>query len=337
MKYTVILSVLIISMVIESWGQASIPPPPGATEQYQKTTAKAWSLWNEGEREEALGVFEKAFVLKEEHVPLADRYNVACMYALTADSQKAFEQLFYIGKVMHWSDVDHLENDSDLNSLHQDTRWSELVALIVNNKLQEEASLDPALVKVLNEIYQEDQKMRQGLMDYEKKYGRGSEEMDAYWAQLLKKDSLNLIKVSSILDREGWPSKDKIGKRGVSTIFLVLQHADATTQSKYKNLVIQAFERGDLQGYQYAMFMDRLTLREGGYQVYGTQLAIDDKSKDPYVLPIQDVDQVDYLRSEIGLNSMQENLNRWSLIWDVEKYKEELPSIIKRMEEKSQK
>ena len=146
-----------------------------------------------------------------------------------------------------------------------------------------------------------------------------------------------MIKVSSILEREGWPSKAKIGKRGVSTIFLVLQHADQQTQSKYKNMVVEAFERGDLAGYQYAMFMDRLTLRESGYQVYGTQLAIDDKSKNPYVLPIQDVDQVDYLRSEIGLNSMQENLNRWSLIWDVEKYKEELPSIVKRMEEKSNK
>lgn len=85
------------------------------------------------------------------------------------------------------------------------------------------------------------------------------------------------------------------------------------------------------------MFYDRLLLRRGELQVYGTQLAIDDKSKDPYVLPLKDPKNVDKRRAEVGLNSMQENLNRWSLKWDVDAYIESLPQIIARVKEKESK
>ncbi len=81
------------------------------------------------------------------------------------------------------------------------------------------------------------------------------------------------------------------------------------------------------------MFYDRLLLRRGQRQIYGTQLARSSKSNKPYVLPLEDPLNVDKRRLEMGLNSMQENLNRWNLIWDAKAYLQELPQIEARERE----
>lgn len=161
----------------------------------------------------------------------------------------------------------------------------------------------------------------------EEQYGRESKEMDALWQDILKRDSINLIKVNKILEEKGWPDKKLIGERGTSTLFLVIQHADQNTQEKYMPLIQKAMEEGNLPKRQYAMFYDRLLLRQGKRQIYGTQLAMSKESKDPYVLPLEDPQNVDSRRAQMGLNSMQENLNRWNITWDIEAYLKALPAI----------
>jgi hypothetical protein len=42
---------------------------------------------------------------------------------------------------------------------------------------------------------------------------------------------------------------------------------------------------------------------------------------------LRDPENVDKRRLEMGLNSMQENLNRWNLTWDVEAYIKNLSAI----------
>ncbi len=47
---------------------------------------------------------------------------------------------------------------------------------------------------------------------------------------MLKKDSLNLQKISQILDKYGWVGAEKVGEKANQTLFLVIQHADLKTQ-----------------------------------------------------------------------------------------------------------
>lgn len=159
-----------------------------------------------------------------------------------------------------------------------------------------------------------------------KKIGRNSKEMDLFWQSILQKDSINLVKVLTILEERGWPKKT-IGKRGTSAVFLVLQHANLEIQEKYLIFINQAVANNDLPKRQYAMFYDRLLLRRGQRQICGTQLARSSKSNKPYVLPLEDPINIDKRRLEMGLNSMQENLNRWNLIWDAKSYLKELSQI----------
>lgn len=320
MKRTSLITLTLIFFSI----MASVAQKPSP--KYSELINQGWKLCLNKDFAGSAKRYEQAFTLNEK-VPLTDRYNASCIYALAGNKDAAFKHLFITANSLKWDDYNHLINDSDLKSLHSDKRWEKLKALVKQNKEQIEAHFDKGLVAELDEIYFDDQNTRNQIRTMEEKYGRGSKEMDAFWQTILKKDSINLIKVSKILDEQGWPDKTLIGERGTSTLFLVIQHANQESQEKYLDMIEKAVKNDNLPKRQYAMFYDRLILRRGERQLYGTQLATNDESKSPYVLPLRDPKNVDKRRLEMGLNSMQENMSRWNLIWDVEAYIKNLPAI----------
>lgn len=76
----------------------------------------------------------EAFELME-HGDRGDRYNAACSFALAEDIESAFSQLFIIAKTPYsYNNHDWITKDSDLNSLHKDQRWNELISMIKINQ-----------------------------------------------------------------------------------------------------------------------------------------------------------------------------------------------------------
>ncbi len=296
------------------------------TKSYSELIRTGWKLCLDKDFTAAAKIYEQAFKTNPK-APLNDRYNAACINSLASNSDGAYTHLFVAANDLKWYDINHLKNDEDLINIRKDKRWNQLLIAMQKNKSNIEKHFDKKLVAVLDKIYFDDQSTRSQIRPKEEKYGRDSKEMRAFWQTILKNDSINLIKVSKILDSQGWPSKKKIGTRGTSTLFLVIQHADLKTQVKYLGMITKAVKSNNLPKRQYAMFFDRLTLRQGKRQVYGTQLASNKESKGPYVLPLEDAKNVDKRRAEMGLNSMQENLNRWNLTWDVTAYLKALPQI----------
>jgi hypothetical protein len=293
---------------------------------YSELIREGWKLCLEKKFKQSATLYEKAFKINP-NAPLNDRYNAACINSLAKNINAAYKHLFIAVNQLKWYDINHLKNDSDLLNIKNDKRWELLVLKMKKTKYEIEKHFDKKLVKILDKIYFDDQHTRSQIRSKEEKYGRDSKEMKAFWQTILKKDSINLIKVSNILDTQGWPSKKKIGKRGTSTLFLVIQHSNLKTQQKYLPMITKAMNRNDLPKRQYAMFYDRLLLGQGKRQIYGTQLAMSKESKKPYVLPLGDAKNVDERRAKMGLNSMQENLNRWDLTWDIEAYLKILPKI----------
>jgi len=294
------------------------------TSEYSKFIAEGWQLYLDKNFEASAKLYEEAFKIRTD-VPLNDRYNASCIYALADNKDMAFYHLFSIVNDFKWTNHEELMSNTDLLSLHSDARWQELSNLVIKNETEKD--YDKELITILDQIYFDDQSTRNQIRSTEDKYGRQSKEIDALWEDIMKRDSLNLIKVSTILDEKGWPDKKLIGERGTSTLFLVIQHANQDTQEKYLPLITKAMEEHHLPRRQYAMFYDRLLLRRGKRQIYGTQLAMSKESKLPYVLPLKDPKNVDVRRAQMGLNSMQENLNRWNITWNVEEYLKSLPSI----------
>lgn len=256
-----------------------------------------------------------------------DRYNAACSWALAMVPDSAFFQLDRIATKSDYSDYGHVTTDTDLNSLHNDNRWKPLLEKIKQNKEKEEANLNKPLVATLDSIYVEDQKYRQQIGGIEKKYGWESKEMKDHWKIISGKDSINLIKVKSILDKYGWLGEDVIGGQGNSTLFLVIQHSDQATQEKYLPMMREAVKNGNAEGSSLALLEDRVALGQGKRQIYGSQIGRNPETQLYYVSPLEDPDNVYKRRAEVGLQLLADYVNHWHIKWDVEQYKKDLPKL----------
>lgn len=114
----------------------------------------------------------------------------------------------------------------------------------------------------------------------------------------------------------------------------MIQHADLEIQQQYLPMMREAAEKGDANGADLALLEDRVALRMGKKQIYGTQIGRDLETGEFYLMPLDDPDNVDERRAAVGLGKLQDYLSNWGLKWDVEAYKKKLPDIEARLENK---
>jgi hypothetical protein len=164
----------------------------------------------------------------------------------------------------------------------------------------------------LDSIHVEDQKYRMKLDSIIAKHGLNSREMNALIKAMNTADSVNLIKVVRILDEHGWLSQEQIGGQRSATLFLVIQHSDLQTQEKYLPLMRQAVKDGKAQANQLALLEDRVALRQGKKQIYGSQITQDMNGKYS-ISPIEDEPNVNKRRAAVGLESLEEYVKRWGI------------------------
>lgn len=321
MKKTIILSILGLLVFNLSFGQDR--------EKYSELIKEAWNLYETKDYKQSAEKYSEAFVALGNKGNISDRYNAACSWALAKEIDSSFVQLFRIAEKGNYSNYGHITTDTDLDILHSDKRWSEVLDKIKGNKEKAEANLDKPLVAVLDTIYQEDQGLRRQISEVEEKYGRDSDEMKAHWKKIAEKDSINLIKIQKILDKRGWLGPDVIGNQGNTTLFLVIQHSDQAVQEKYLPMMREAVAKGNARPSSLALLEDRVALGQGKRQIYGSQIGRNPETGEFYVSPLQDPDNVDKRRAEVGLGTLQDYISHWNITWDVEKYKKELPEIEK--------
>lgn len=316
MRKTVLFLVFVISVIIAS--------SQNSPANYSVLVKKADSLYKAKDYLKSAFRYSEAFKANGWKASSNDRYNAACSWALANYPDSAFFNLYRIANFMNYTNYGHITIDKDLISLHQDERWNPLLEIIKQNKDKVEANLNKPLVAQLDSILIEDQKYRKQIKDVEKEFGNDSKEMKALWKTINEKDSVNLIKVKSILDTYGWLGSDVVGSQGCSTLFLVIQHSDQTTQEKYLPMMREAVKNGKAQGSSLALLEDRVALGQGKKQIYGSQVGRDTETQLYYVLPLEDPDNVDKRRSSVGLQPLADYLNRWQIKWDVEQYKKDL-------------
>lgn len=303
-------------------------------EAYYEHVKKAESFYKDNDYKNSADSYSQAFKANDWKGYPNDRYNAACSWALAGVPDSAFFQLERIATRSNYTNYGHITTDTDLNSLHEDSRWNPILEKIKENKDKAEANLDKPLVAMLDSIYMEDQMYRRQINDIEKKYGWESKEMKAHWKIISEKDSINLIKVKAILDTRGWLGADIVGAQGNSTLFLVIQHADQTTQEKYLPMMREAVKNGKAQGRSLALLEDRVALGQGKRQIYGSQIGRDPKTQLYYVSPLDDPDNVDKRRASVGLGPLAEYVSHWQIKWDVKQYKKDLPKLEKKIKGK---
>ena len=261
-----------------------------------------------------------------------DRYNAACSWALANVPDSAFFQLKRIVEKMNYSNLRHISNDTDLNSLHGDKRWEPLLEQIRKNKATTDvdAGYNIALLTELETILTDDQKFRAQLDETKEQYGWESKEMKKLLADMDHMDSINEKKVIDILDKHGWLGADVVGQDGNMALFLVIQHSNIKTMEKYLPMMREAVKNKKAHGSQLALLEDRVALSNHRRQLYGSQIGQDKEGKNFYVLPLEDPDNVDKRRAEMGMPPLADYLKNWNLTWDAAQYKKDLPEIEKK-------
>ncbi|MEM6263877.1 MAG: DUF6624 domain-containing protein [Bacteroidota bacterium] len=303
-----------------------------AQEKYAELIKEAMSLYEAKDFQQSAEKYKAAFDQLDGKAYPNDRYNAACSYALAKDIENSFYHLFYLAEnpKIRYRNLGHISTDTDLKILHADERWEKLIEIVKANKIEYEKDLDKPLMAMLDTIYQADQGYRRQIQEIEETHGRESEEMKAHWKLIQATDSVNLIKVKKILDERGWLGPKVVGGRGNSTLFLVIQHADLETQLQYLPMMREAVKIGNASPGSLALLEDRVALRQGKRQIYGSQVGRDPETGEYYVSPLIEPEKVNERRAAVGLGTIEAYVSNWGMTWDLEKHKERT----KEMEEK---
>jgi len=111
------------------------------------------------------------------------------------------------------------------------------------------------LISQLTQIIHDDQELR-SKYDFDK---LSKDEKDEIWVEIDKVDSINLIKVESILKKYGYPTKEMVGYELVTAPWYVLHHqSDLTVRDKYESMIAENLGGGLLKTYRWRSDLLRL-------------------------------------------------------------------------------
>jgi hypothetical protein len=120
-------------------------------------------------------------------------------------------------------------------------------------------------------------------------------------------DEKNLARLAEVVKKYGWPGKSLVDQDGAHAAWLMLQHADNDRPFQKKCLkLMKEAPKGEVEPADIAFLTDRLLIADKKKQLYGTQLIGENGVFKPQ--PIEDEENVDKRRAELGLVPMKEYL-----------------------------
>lgn len=286
----------------------------GYSQSYIDLILKADTLYEEDDFKGSAELLDQALALK---IDAGVLYNAACSWALAGNTETAVDYLFKAldnGLADIINNVSILESDEDLEVLHKHSKWQDLIAKL-KNELKYNQPTNMVLKDEIEELEIKDQTLRQLLAEAEEKLGTNSASFDYFKSLIMTQDSLNAIKIASILDIEGWPGKSLVGSKANKAFGLVIRHAPLELQDRSLPLLKSSVASGQSAGTDLAYLTDRVLLRNGMPQVYGTQLIENEQTGQLEVYKIKDPANVNMRRKEIGLESIESYLAFWKIDW----------------------
>lgn len=164
----------------------------------------------------------------------------------------------------------------------------------INNKLNEIPMVSPAVVDcqnlgtLLNDMLVRDQN------------GRSDDD-----------ELKNLQYVIGIIESCGMPTLSMVNRNQLMAIWLVIQHAPLEYQQKYIHVFEESAQNGDLAWEQVALMRDRILMRQGKPQLYGSQI------KGGKLYDLADPHLVDQRRGKLGMGPLHLYLARYGIEFEV--------------------
>lgn len=123
--------------------------------------------------------------------------------------------------------------------------------------------------------------------------------------------AVNYQEAKIIFEKYGFPGFDLVGEEGSKSFWLIVQHCD-----KWPDFQRQVLEKMEIQvknknahSKYYAYLVDRIRIRSGKKQLYGTQVSYHTDICQAFVADVEDLDNLNKRRSAVGLETIEEYLN----------------------------
>jgi hypothetical protein len=309
-----VLSAIIIVFALRSSAQSN--------EAYFDYTMQAQKSYLAKEYKKSASLYSKAFRVNSWKAFGDDRYNAARAWARSGNKDSAFYQLEKLVTLYGFEDFAKMNSDSAFTELQKDMRWKSIKDGVVKNIVSQEANMNSSLATLLDSVYRDHQRYRFEAVIIKNRHGMESEQNREIWKVIHLKDSVNLQIVLGILDKYGWLGTDVAGVNGNATLAMILLHAPLKIQENYLPMMRDARLKGKVEAHDLAAMEDKILLRQGKKQVYGTHLISFDGKK-YYISPMEDPAAVDKRRAEAGLEKMNRYLSNFGMKWDLERYRKD--------------
>ncbi len=145
------------------------------------------------------------------------------------------------------------------------------------------------------------------------------------WGRQNLTDSINLIRITKIIDSIGYPGRSLVGDTAYLAAFYVIQHSDLKNREKYLPIIQKAAYQNEIEWLWVAMMIDRVRTDKNEKQIYGTQLRGKVDPMTGYITnqaefyPIEDEKYVNTRRKKVGLKTIEEYAKECGVNYEIKR------------------
>lgn len=255
---------------------------PASQDDYWMLIFHADSLMDDNRCEEAVAVYDLAF--SDDRYILPSQLTATAMKMLAAgDRAKALSYLCH-----------RIDLEKDYYMGPSACLLPELRDTFAQRS--REWAYDLQLKEKLEWVFERDQYDRNLWQQAARQHPADGHRTEKLAQRAMQTDSLNMTIVSDVLSTRGFPARKQVGELASQAVWLVFQHASLDRQQLFLPQMEQAVERGDVAPQFLALLKDRIDVREGRPQRYGTQTDAEGR-----LCPLLDASKVNQWRAEVGL------------------------------------
>ncbi|MFZ7166077.1 MAG: DUF6624 domain-containing protein [Bacteroidota bacterium] len=228
-------------------------------------------------------------------------YRLACNYAAKKQVDSCLLLInCYLRHTSREAGITAILSSPEINANIKDVRWIRMRdSMVTELKAIYGDKLNPHLFLQLLKYETEDQDARFGALSSNKKVKYQTGFVDTLNLKHLKF-------VDSLLTHSIELNKNTVGEEGMKAIFLFIQHCqNKERQETYENQIRKWVSSGDIKKEDYAIYIDRLKVRQNMAQVYGSQYWTDKENNKLVLYPVGSVSELTKNRKLMGLQSIQ--------------------------------
>lgn len=259
------------------------------------------SLLSMENNEAALQAYQQAFEQREGTHPLF-YINPAVAAAQTDNKKQAYA---YLRKAIEkgLDDPETIKKRPGLMPLFSTKEWMEIL-----NELQKaQESKYGALSAQLEYLAVKDKMIRDVAAVVNNKK-LGEEGLQAFEELHLLQDSLNQLEAKRLLADHGWPGINQVGEKANEALFIIVKHGPLDMQEMSLLPLQKSVEAGESKAEYQAILEDLIRVQKGEKQKYGTYLNVDSQTGQKSLYPVDDKEQVETRRAELGLEPLADYL-----------------------------